>query len=85
MKLVRLIKMFVSKTVLRNEYSSCFYFYSLSRHVSAYLMAILRCIIQNIERSRCYYKGSVVLVQLYVSCRQLIVVVLLCIKYFVKK
>jgi hypothetical protein len=42
---------FVSKTVLRNECSRCFYLYSLSRHVSAYLMAILRWIVQNIHSS----------------------------------
>jgi hypothetical protein len=53
---------FVSKTVLRNKYLRCFYFYSLTRHVSAYLMAILRRIVQNIKR-RCYlYNGSILCV-----------------------
>jgi hypothetical protein len=37
-----------------------FYLYSLSRHVSAYLMAILRRIVQNIKRSFYFYNGSVV-------------------------
>jgi hypothetical protein len=46
---------FVSKTVLRNECSRCFYLYSLTQHVSAYLMAILKRIIQNIESSRYFY------------------------------
>jgi hypothetical protein len=41
------------KTVLRNKCS--IYLYSLSRHVSAYLMAILRGLVENTK-----YKGSVV-------------------------
>jgi hypothetical protein len=52
--LLRVLSRFVSKTVPRNKYSRCFYLYSLSRHVSAYLMAILKRIVQNIKRS-CYF------------------------------
>jgi hypothetical protein len=40
--LLGVLSRLISKTALRNEYSRCFYLYSLSRHVSAYLMAILR-------------------------------------------
>jgi hypothetical protein len=44
-------------------------------------MAIFKRIVQNIKRSCYFYNGSVVLVQLCVSCRQIIAVVFLCIKY----
>jgi hypothetical protein len=68
----------VSKTLLRSEYSRCFYLYSLSQHVSSYLMAILRRIAQNIKRSCYFYNGSIVLsIIMCVSCRQVIVVVFL--------
>jgi hypothetical protein len=50
----------VSKTVLRNEYSRCFYLYFLSQNVSAYLMAILRRILQNNKISCYFYNGYVV-------------------------
>jgi hypothetical protein len=74
---------FVSKLVLCNKYSRYFYLYSLSRHVSAYLMAILRRIVQHIKRNCYFYKGSAVFSTIVcVSCRQLIAVVFLCIKYF---
>jgi hypothetical protein len=63
---------FVSKTVLRNKCSRCFYLYSLSHHVSAYLMAILKRIVQIIQRSCYSYNGSVVFSTIIcVSCRQL--------------
>jgi hypothetical protein len=38
--LLRVLSRFVSKTILRNKYSRCFYLYSLLWHVSAYLIAI---------------------------------------------
>jgi hypothetical protein len=49
---------------------------SLSQHVSAYLMAILMQIIQNIKRTCYFYNGSVVFsIIICESCRQLIAVV----------
>jgi hypothetical protein len=57
--LLRILSRLTVKTVLRNECSKYFYLYSLSQHVSAYLMAIPRRIVQNIERSCYFYNGSV--------------------------
>jgi hypothetical protein len=81
--LLRVLSRFVSKkTVLRNEYSRCFYLYSLSQHVSAYLMAILKWIVQNIKRSCYFYNGFVVFSAIMcVNCRQLISIVFLFIKF----
>jgi hypothetical protein len=44
----------VSKTVLRNEYSRCFYLYFYRDMFSAYLMGITKWIVQNIKRI-CYF------------------------------
>jgi hypothetical protein len=59
----------------------------LSQHVSAYLMAILKRIVQITQRSYYSYNGSVVFSTITcVSCRQLLPLFFLCInfKYFVK-
>jgi hypothetical protein len=80
--LLRVLSRFISKTVLYNKCLRCFYLCSLSQHVSAYLMAVLRRIIQNIKRSCYFYNGSVVFSTIMcVSCRKLIAVVFLCIKF----
>jgi hypothetical protein len=74
--LLRVLSRVVSKTVLRNKHTRCFYLYSLSQHVSAYLMAILRRIVELVKRSYHFYNGSVVFsIIMCVSCRQLIAVV----------
>jgi hypothetical protein len=48
-----------------------FILYSLSQHVSAYLMAILRRIVQNIKGSCYFYNGFVVFSTTAISCLQL--------------
>jgi hypothetical protein len=83
---VRIIKV-VSETIFRNYCSRCF-IHILSQHVSAYLIAILRRIVQIIQRSYYSYNGSIVFsthLIMHVSRRQLLLF-LLCItfKYFLK-
>jgi hypothetical protein len=79
----RIIKV-VSETALLNGCLRCF-IHILSQHVSA----ILRRIVQIIQRSYYSYNGSVVFstnLIMHVSCKQLLQLFLFCIKfkYFVK-
>jgi hypothetical protein len=81
--LLCVLSRFVSKTVFHKRMFKMFFIlYSLSQHVSAYLMAILRWIVQNIKRSFYFYNGSVVFSTIMCeSCRQLIAIVFLCIAF----